>query len=69
MSARPDVAEDALPWFGGARFLGGVPEVLAEVCLQTADYGHDLSRDEMRMRFAPWLHATEVVSERSPGFA
>ncbi|MFI6118883.1 tetratricopeptide repeat protein [Streptomyces sp. NPDC051064] len=65
--ARPDVAWGAAPWFSDARFLGAVSaEALAEACLRTLDYGHDLDTDEMRERFAPWFHAIEVVSERSP---
>jgi tetratricopeptide (TPR) repeat protein len=64
---RPDVAWGAAPWFGDARFLGAVSaEALAEACLRTLDYGHDLDTDEMRERFAPWFHALDVVSERSP---
>jgi tetratricopeptide (TPR) repeat protein len=64
---RPDVAWGAAPWFGDARFLGAVSaEALAEACLRTCDYGHDLDTDEMRERFAPWFHALDVVSERSP---
>ncbi|KKD02415.1 tetratricopeptide repeat protein, partial [Streptomyces sp. WM6386] len=34
--------------------------------LRTLDYGQDLDSDEMRERFAPWFHAIDVVSERSP---
>jgi tetratricopeptide (TPR) repeat protein len=65
--ARPDVAWGAAPWFGNARFLGAVSaEALAEACLRTLDYGHDLDTDEMRELFAPWFHAIDVVSERSP---
>jgi tetratricopeptide (TPR) repeat protein len=64
---RPDVAWGAAPWFGDARFLGAVSaEALAEACLRTLDYGHDLNTDEMRERFAPWFDAIEVVSARSP---
>lgn len=64
---RPDVAWGAAPWFGDARFLGAVSaEALAEACLRTLDYGHDLDTDEMRERFAPWFHAVDVVSEQSP---
>lgn len=64
---RPDVAWGAAPWFGDARFLGTVrAEALAEACLRALDYGHDLDTDEMRERFAPWFHALDVVSERSP---
>lgn len=64
---RPDVAWGAAPWFGDARFLDEVSaEALAEACLRTLDYGHDLDTDEMRDRFAPWFHALDVVSERSP---
>ncbi|MFJ3799590.1 tetratricopeptide repeat protein [Streptomyces sp. NPDC090088] len=64
---RPDVAWGAAPWFGDARFLGAVSaEALAEACLRTLDYDHDLNTDEMRERFAPWFHALDVVSERSP---
>ncbi|MCX4460443.1 hypothetical protein OOK58_55430 [Streptomyces sp. NBC_01728] len=64
---RADVAWGAAPWFGDARFLGAVSsEALAEACLRTLDYGHDLDTDEMRERFAPWFHAIDVVSERSP---
>ncbi|CAM5684173.1 Tetratricopeptide repeat protein OS=Streptomyces chartreusis OX=1969 GN=HUT05_46065 PE=4 SV=1 [Streptomyces chartreusis] len=64
---RPDVAWGAAPWFGDARFLGAVSaEALAEACLRTSDYGHDLDTDEMRDRFAPWFHALDVVSEHRP---
>ncbi|MFE2134892.1 tetratricopeptide repeat protein [Streptomyces sp. NPDC059466] len=64
---RPDVAWGAAPWFGDARFLGAVScEALAEACLRTLDYGHDLDTDAMRERFAPWFHAIDVVSGRSP---
>ncbi|MER6848820.1 tetratricopeptide repeat protein [Streptomyces flaveolus] len=64
---RPDVAWGAAPWFGDARFLGAVSaQALAEACLRTLDYGHDLDTDEMRERFAPWFHALDVVSERNP---
>ncbi|NEB36317.1 tetratricopeptide repeat protein [Streptomyces sp. SID14515] len=64
---RPDVSWGAAPWFGDGRFLGAVSaEALAEACLRTLDYGHDLDTDETRERFAPWFHAIEVVSERSP---
>ncbi|MFE0522986.1 tetratricopeptide repeat protein [Streptomyces sp. NPDC058954] len=64
---RPDVAWGAAPWFGDARFLGAVSAAaLAEACLRTLDYGHDLNTDEMRERFAPWFHALNVVSERDP---
>ena len=64
---RPDVAWGAAPWFGDARFLDEVSaEALAEACLRTLDYGHDLDTNEMRDRFAPWFHALDVVSERSP---
>ncbi|WP_406110115.1 tetratricopeptide repeat protein [Streptomyces sp. NBC_01003] len=64
---RPDVTWSAAPWFGDARFLGGVSaEALAEACLRTLDYSHDLDTDEMRERFVPWFHALDVVSERSP---
>ncbi|MFE3942298.1 tetratricopeptide repeat protein [Streptomyces sp. NPDC059118] len=67
MGARPDVAWGAAPWFSDARFLGAVgAEALAEACLRTLDYGHDLDTDEMRERFAPWFQAIDVVSERSP---
>lgn len=49
------------------RFLGAVSAAaLAEACLRTLDYGHDLNTDEMRERFAPWFHALDVVSEREP---
>ncbi|OQR59702.1 hypothetical protein B6E66_34020 [Streptomyces maremycinicus] len=62
---RPDVAWGAAPWFGDARFLRAVSAAaLAEACLRTLDYGHDLDTDEMRERFAPWFHALDVVSER-----
>lgn len=65
--ARPDVAWGTVPWFGDARFLGAVSaEALAEACLRTLDYGHDLDTDAMRERFTPWFHAIDVVSERSP---
>lgn len=65
--ARPDVARGAAPWFGDARFLGAVSaEAPAEACLRTLDYGHDLDSDERRARFAPWFHALDVVSARSP---
>ncbi|MFE0700122.1 tetratricopeptide repeat protein [Streptomyces sp. NPDC058872] len=65
--ARPDVAWGAAPWFGDARLLDVVSaEALAEACLRTLDYGHDLDTEEMRERFAPWFHALDVVSERSP---
>ncbi|MEW1995356.1 tetratricopeptide repeat protein [Streptomyces coelicoflavus] len=65
--ARPDVAWGAAPWFGDARFLGVVSaEALAEACLRTLDYGHDLDTEEMRESFAPWFHALDVVSERNP---
>ncbi|MGW7267833.1 tetratricopeptide repeat protein [Streptomyces sp. NPDC054842] len=64
---RPTVAWGAAPWFGDARFLGAVSaEALAEACLRTLDYGHDLNTDEMRERFAPWFHALDVVSEQNP---
>ncbi|WP_223280914.1 tetratricopeptide repeat protein [Streptomyces antnestii] len=64
---RPEVAWGAAPWFGDARFLGAVSvEAFAEACLRTLDYGHDLDTDEMREWFAPWFHALDVVSERSP---
>ncbi|MFF4829266.1 hypothetical protein ACFY20_41415 [Streptomyces sp. NPDC001312] len=64
---RPDVAWGIAPWFGDSRFLGAVSaEALAEACLRTLDYGHDLDIEEMRERFAPWFHALDVVSERSP---
>ncbi|MFE5896180.1 tetratricopeptide repeat protein [Streptomyces sp. NPDC056488] len=64
---RPDVAWGAAPWFGDARFLGAVSAAaLAEACLRTLDYGHDLDTDEMRERFAPWFHALDAVSERDP---
>ncbi|MFD8659339.1 tetratricopeptide repeat protein [Streptomyces globisporus] len=64
---RPDVAWGAAPWFGDARFLGAVSAAaLAEACLRTLDYGHDLDADAMRERFAPWFHALDVVSERDP---
>ncbi|QIP88252.1 hypothetical protein GLX30_34320 [Streptomyces sp. Tu 2975] len=64
---RPDVAWGAAPWFGDVRFLGAVSaEALAEACLRTLDYGHDLNTEEMRERFAPWFHALDVVSERNP---
>ncbi|MFD4126146.1 tetratricopeptide repeat protein [Streptomyces globisporus] len=64
---RPDVAWGAAPWFGDARFLGAVSAAaLAEACLRTLDYGHDLDTDAMRERFAPWFHALDGVSERDP---
>ncbi|MDG9715370.1 tetratricopeptide repeat protein [Streptomyces sp. DH24] len=64
---RPDVAWGAAPWFGDARFLDAVSsEALAEACLRTLDYGHELDTDEMRDRFAPWFRALDVVSERNP---
>jgi Tetratricopeptide repeat. len=64
---RPDVAWGAAPWFGDARFLDAVSaEALAEACLRTLDYGHDLDTGEMRERFAQWFHALDVVSERNP---
>lgn len=64
---RPDVAWGAAPWFGDARFLGAVSAAaLAEACLRTLDYGHDLDTDETRKRFEPWFHALDVVSERDP---
>ncbi|WP_130330907.1 tetratricopeptide repeat protein [Streptomyces sp. BK022] len=64
---RPDVAWGAAPWFGDARFLGAVSAAaLAEACLRTLDYGHDLDTDEMREHFVPWFHALDVVSERNP---
>ncbi|MFC9614466.1 tetratricopeptide repeat protein [Streptomyces sp. NPDC056938] len=64
---RPEAAWGAASWFGDARFLGGVTaEALAEACLRTLDYGHDLDSEEMRERFEPWFHALDVVSERSP---
>ncbi|MFF9122373.1 tetratricopeptide repeat protein [Streptomyces sp. NPDC014889] len=64
---RPDVAWGTAPWFGDPRFLGAVSaEALAEACLRTLDYGHNLDTEEMRERFAPWFHALDVVSERSP---
>ena len=64
---RPEVAWGVAPWFGDVRFLGAVSaEALAEACLRTLDYGHDLNTDEMRERFTPWFHALDVVSERSP---
>ncbi|MBD3554007.1 MULTISPECIES: tetratricopeptide repeat protein [Streptomyces] len=65
--ARPDVAWGAAPWFSDERFLDEVsPEALAEACLRTLDYGHDLDTDAMRERFAPWFHAVEAVGGRSP---
>jgi hypothetical protein len=65
--ARPGVPWGTAPWFGDARFLDAVTaQALAEACLRTLDYGHDLDTDEMRERFAPWFHALDVVSERSP---
>lgn len=65
--ARPDVSWAAAPWFGDERFLGTVSaEALAEACLRTLDYAHDLDSDEMRGRFAPWFHAIDTVSRRSP---
>ncbi|MFE6039949.1 tetratricopeptide repeat protein [Streptomyces sp. NPDC056452] len=65
--ARPEVAWGAAPWFSDARFLGAVSaEALAEACLRTLDYGHDLDSDEMRQRFTPWFDAIEAVSERTP---
>ncbi|MFE7751168.1 tetratricopeptide repeat protein [Streptomyces sp. NPDC057428] len=65
--ARPEVAWGAAPWFGDARFLDAVSaEALAEACLRTLDYGHDLDNDEMRERFKPWFHAIDLVSERNP---
>jgi len=65
--ARPDVAWGAAPWFGDARLLGAVrAEALAEACLRTLDYGHDLDSDAMRERFSPWFRAVDVVSARSP---
>ncbi|MGW1128591.1 hypothetical protein [Streptomyces sp. NPDC002526] len=65
--ARPDVAWGVAPWFGDPRFLGAVSaEALAEACLGVLDYGHDLDTEEMRVRFAPWFHALDVVSQRSP---
>ncbi|WP_405819380.1 tetratricopeptide repeat protein [Streptomyces sp. NBC_01390] len=65
--ARPEVAWGIAPWFGDPRFLGAVSaEALAEACLRTLDYGHNLNTEEMRERFAPWFHALDVVSERSP---
>ncbi|MFI8916576.1 tetratricopeptide repeat protein [Streptomyces sp. NPDC053513] len=64
---RPDVAWGAAPWFGDARLLGAVSAAaLAEACLRTLDYGHDLDTEEMRERFEPWFHALDVVSERDP---
>ncbi|MER6185839.1 tetratricopeptide repeat protein [Streptomyces sp. NPDC001652] len=64
---RPDVAWGAAPWFGDARLLGAVSaQALAEACLRTLDYGRVLGSEEMRERFAPWFHAIDVVSERSP---
>ncbi|WP_405725606.1 tetratricopeptide repeat protein [Streptomyces sp. NBC_00028] len=64
---RPDVAWGFAPWFGDTRLLGGVSAgALAEACLRTLDYGHDLDSDEMRARFAPWFRAIDVVSARSP---
>ncbi|WP_228989766.1 tetratricopeptide repeat protein [Streptomyces sp. DH8] len=65
--ARPDVGWGAAPWFGDDRFLGAVSaEALAEACLRTLDYGHDLDTEEMRERFAPWFHAIETVSGSRP---
>ncbi|MER7780006.1 hypothetical protein ABTZ21_34250 [Streptomyces sp. NPDC096191] len=64
---QPNVAWGAAPWFGDACFLGAVSAAaLAEACLRTLDYGHDLDTEEMRERFAPWFHALDVVSERDP---
>ncbi|MFD8012551.1 tetratricopeptide repeat protein [Streptomyces sp. NPDC058955] len=64
---RPQVAWGDAPWFGDARFLGAVSaEAMAEACLRTLDYGHDLDTDAMRVRFAPWFRAVDVVSERVP---
>ncbi|MFD8174830.1 hypothetical protein [Streptomyces sp. NPDC059709] len=39
---------------------------LAEACLRTLDYGHDLDTDEMREGFAPWFHGLDLVSEPDP---
>ncbi|MCX4869964.1 hypothetical protein OHU11_01195 [Streptomyces sp. NBC_00257] len=65
--ARPDVAWGAAPWFGDTRLLGAVSaQALAEACLRTLDYGHNLDTDPMRERFAPWFHAIDVVSRRNP---
>lgn len=65
--ARPDVAWGAAPWFGDPRLLGAVSaQALAEACLRALDYGHNLDTDAMRERFAPWFHAIDVVSQRSP---
>lgn len=65
--ARPGAAWGAAPWFGDTRFLGTVSAAaLAEACLRTLDYGHNLDTDAMRERFAPWFHALAVVSERDP---
>ncbi|MFI8076314.1 tetratricopeptide repeat protein [Streptomyces sp. NPDC086033] len=64
---KESLEECAAPWFGDARFLGAVGAgALAEACLRTLDYCHDLDTDEMRERFAPWFHALDVVSERNP---
>lgn len=65
--ARPDVAWGAAPWFSDASFLSEVStQALAEACLRTLDYGHELNSDSMRQRFAPWFHAIDVVSRRNP---
>ncbi|MBO0917473.1 tetratricopeptide repeat protein [Streptomyces laculatispora] len=65
--ARPDLPWGAAPWFGDERFLDTVSaEALAEACLRTLDYAHDLDSDEMRERFAPWFRAIDRVSRRSP---
>ncbi|MFD8689917.1 tetratricopeptide repeat protein [Streptomyces sp. NPDC059651] len=64
---RPGVPWGAAPWFGDARFLETVSAgALAEACLRALDYGHDLDSDAMRERFAPWFHAIDRVSRRSP---
>ncbi|MFI6648673.1 tetratricopeptide repeat protein [Streptomyces sp. NPDC050529] len=64
---KPGVPWGAAPWFGDAGFLDTVSaEALAEACLRALDYGHDLDSDEMRERFAPWFHAIDRVSRRSP---
>ncbi|MEV6013389.1 tetratricopeptide repeat protein [Streptomyces sp. NPDC051976] len=65
--ARPDVAWGTAPWFGDERVLGAVSaQALAEACLRTLDYGHNLDTDPMRERFAPWFHAIDVVSRQKP---
>ena len=65
--ARPDIAWARAPWFGDARFLGGVSaDALAEGAMRTIDYGHGLDTESMRERFQPWFRAVDAVAARRP---